>query len=221
LPTEFLQNAVRRLSEGVLREERGDGGRTTVAPAADRAYQMKITLRDIAPPVWRRIRVPDCTLDELHDHIQTAMGWTNSHLHHFKVGEQYFGDPELMQENFEEFGYRDSTTTRLSDLVPTGGRKKVRFEYEYDFGDSWWHQILVEKVEAGNATPECLAGERACPPDDCGGPWGYADFCDAVTDPRHERHEELTEWLGGPFDPEAFDPRAATRQMRRRPTQSR
>jgi hypothetical protein len=142
------------------------------------------------------------------------MGWTNSHLHHFRVGEQFYGDPELMQENFADLEYKDSTATRLSTIVPAG-RRKFRFGYEYDFGDSWWHEILVEKVEAGEAKAECLAGERACPPEDCGGPWGYADFLDALADPDHERHEELEEWLGGPFDPEAFDPAAATRRMRR------
>src|SRR5947209_3771585 len=79
------------------------------APATDRAYQLKITLRDIDPPVWRRVRVPDCTLDELHEHVQTAMGWTNSHLHHFRVGDQFYGDPELMRENFADLDYKDST----------------------------------------------------------------------------------------------------------------
>jgi hypothetical protein len=184
------------------------------ASATDRAYHLKITLKDVRPPVWRRIRVPGCTFDELHEYLQTAMGWENAHLHHFRVGKQFYGDPELMQENFEDFGYKDSTATRLSDFVPAG-RKKVRLEYEYDFGDSWWHVIEVEKVEKGKAKAECLAGARACPPEDCGGPWGYADFLAALADPTHERHEELTEWMGSSFDPEAFDPKAATRAMKR------
>ncbi|HEY1380201.1 MAG TPA: plasmid pRiA4b ORF-3 family protein [Gemmataceae bacterium] len=212
LPREVQEQAVRKgLIPPIPREDEDEA---RPGPATDRTYQLKVTLADIRPPVWRRIRVPDCTLDELHDSIQTAMGWENAHLHHFKVGGQYYGDPELMGENFAEFGYKDSTMTRLSDIVPAGG-KKLRFEYEYDFGDSWWHEIRGEKVEEGRAEPECVAGARACPPEDCGGPWGYADFCDAVADPNHERHEELTEWIGGPFDPEAFDPEAATRRMRR------
>jgi hypothetical protein len=216
MPRAVQEQAVRKglipyLPGAAAGDEGEDAG---PGPATDRAYQLKITLRDIQPPVWRRIRVPDGTLDELHDHIQTAMGWTNSHLHHFRRGEQFYGDPELMRENFADLDYKDSTATRLSDLVPAGG-KKFRFAYEYDFGDSWWHDIQVEKVEAGGATAECLAGARACPPEDCGGPWGYADVLDALADPGHERHEELREWLGEPFDPEAFDPAEATRRMRR------
>jgi hypothetical protein len=218
MPREVQEEALRKGLIPYIPEEKGgdedEAEEAQPAPATDQAYQLKVTLRDIDPPVWRRLRVPDCTLDELHGYIQTAMGWTNSHLHHFRVGEQFYGDPELMQENFADLEYKDSTATRLSTIVPAG-RRKFRFGYEYDFGDSWWHEILVEKVEAGEAKAECLAGERACPPEDCGGPWGYADFLDALADPDHERHEELEEWLGGPFDPEAFDPAAATRRMRR------
>jgi Plasmid pRiA4b ORF-3-like protein/Domain of unknown function (DUF6398) len=216
MPREVQEEALRKgLIPYIPGEEAGDEGeRVEPTPATDQAYKLKVTLKDIRPPVWRRIRVPDCTLDELHEHIQTAMGWTNSHLHHFRVRDQFYGDPDLMQENFDDMEYEDSTATRLSNIVPAG-RKKFRFEYEYDFGDSWWHDIQVEKVEAGGSKAECLAGARACPPEDCGGPWGYADFLDALADPGHERHDELKEWLGGPFDPEAFDPADATRRMRR------
>ena len=184
--------------------------------ATDRAYTLKITLKDIRPPIWRRIRVPDCTLDELHEHIQTSMGWTNSHLHHFRIGEQLYGDPELMQENFEEMEYKDSTTTKISDILPRDG-KRFRFVYEYDFGDSWEHEVLFEGIllaESKVKYPLCLDGARACPPEDCGGPWGYADYLAAIADPQHERHEELLEWRG-PFDQEAFDAKKATREMRK------
>lgn len=143
------------------------------AKSAGLVYRIKVTLKDTRPPVWRRIVVGDCTLDELHGHVQTVIGWTNSHLHHFRVGEQSYGDPDLMAGNFEEFDYRDLTATRLSDLVPAG-RKKLRFGYEYDFGDSWDHDLEVEAVgppEAGVRYPVCVAGERACPPEDVGGPW--------------------------------------------------
>ena len=186
-------------------------------PGSERVYQFKVTLKDSYPPIWRRIQVQDGTLDRLHEHIQTAMGWTNSHLHHFKVGEQFYGDPLLMQENFDEFGYEDSTRTKLSQVLPPTG-KRFRFEYEYDFGDSWWHQVLFEgclRVEPGGRYPVCVEGERACPPEDVGGVWSYPDFVDAIENPEHERHEELREWVGGTFDPEAFDPAAATRAMRR------
>ena len=184
---------------------------------ADTVYQFKITLRESQPPIWRRIQVKDCTLDKLHEHIQTVMGWTNSHLHHFKIGEQYFGDPMLMQETFDEMGYVDSTTSNLSDIIPEN-RKKFRFDYEYDFGDSWHHEILWEgcpKEEPGKKYPLCVEGERACPPEDCGGIWGYPGFIEAIENPEHERHEELLEWIGGSFDPETFDPAAATKAMKK------
>jgi hypothetical protein len=180
-------------------------------------YQLKITLKESQPPIWRRIQIKDCTLDELHGHIQTAMGWTNSHLHHFHVGEQLFGDPVLMQENFDELGYEDSTTANLSDIIPGDGMK-FRFLYEYDFGDSWYHEVLVESCtepEPGKTYPACLAEKRACPPEDCGGIWGYPDFVEAIENPDHDRHEELLEWIGGEFDPEAFDPTAATKAMKK------
>ncbi len=112
--------------------------------------------------------------DKLHEHIQTAMGWTNSYLHHFHISEQLFGDPMLMQENFEELEYEDSTTTNLSDII-SGAGKKFRFMYEYDFGDSWYHEVLVEdcsETEPGKKYPICRAGKQACPPEDCGGIWG-------------------------------------------------
>jgi hypothetical protein len=220
MPREVQEEA---LSKGLIPYIPGEEGEAAAeedreawpAPATDRSYQLKITLRDIEPPVWRRIRVPDGTLAELHEYIQAAMGWENAHLHHFHLGKQLYGDPELMQENFEDMDYKDSTTTRLSDIVPAGGRKKFRFAYEYDFGDGWMHDIQVEKVEDGKAMPECLAGERACPPEDCGGPWGYPDFLAALADPKHENHVDMVEWIGGSFDPEAFDPKAATKEMRR------
>ena len=180
-------------------------------------YQLKITLLDSQPPIWRRIVTHDCTLDKLHEYIQTAMGWTNSHLHHFRLGKTLYGDPELMADNFEELGYEDSTVTKLSDIVPEGG-KKFRFAYEYDFGDSWDHEVVVEKrvpAETGLKYPVCVDGKRACPPEDVGGVWGYADFLDDIKDSDHEQHEDTLEWIGGRFDPDEFDPATATRRMRR------
>jgi hypothetical protein len=161
--------------------------------------------------------VEDGTLDKLHEHIQTVMGWINSHLHHFRIGKQLYGDPLLMAENFEELEYEDSTTTRLSDILPKTARR-FRFVYEYDFGDSWQHEVLFEqKVEAaaGRKYPLCADGARACPPEDVGGTWGYADFVEAIQNEEHERHEELLEWVGGSFDPEEFDPGKATKAMKK------
>jgi hypothetical protein len=185
--------------------------------ATDDIFQLKITLLGTKPPIWRRTQVKDCTLDKLHERIPTAMGWTNSHLHHFKIKDQLYGDPELMQENFEELGYADSTTTKLSDLISSNA-KKFRFLYEYDFGDSWEHEVLFEKtlpVDAKTKYPVCINGKRACPPDDCGGVWGYPDFLEAISNEADERHEEMLEWIGGSFDPEEFDPAVATKAMRK------
>jgi hypothetical protein len=145
------------------------------------------------------------------------MGWTNSHLHQFRINDQRYADPMLMEEDFEEWGCEDSTSTTLTDVLPANG-KRFRFGYEYDFGDSWEHEILFEGVvraEPGGRYPICLEGERACPPEDVGGVWGYADFVEAIQDPAQERHDELLEWVGGSFDPEAFDPAAATTRMKR------
>ena len=145
------------------------------------------------------------------------MGWTNSHLHHFEVEKQLYGDPMLIGDNFEDMEYEDSTTTNLSDIIPEN-RRKFRFDYEYDFGDSWHHEILWEgcpKEESGRKYPLCVEGERACPPEDCGGIWGYPNFIEAIENPNHERHEEILEWIGGSFDPEAFDPTAASKAMKK------
>ena len=132
------------------------------------------------PPIWRRIQVKNCTLDKLHEHIQTAMGWTNSHLHHFRIDGTHFGDPMLMEEDFDEMNYQDSTTTKIRDVLPRGG-KRFLFEYEYDFGDWWVHEVLFEgcpRAEPGVRYPLCVEGERACPPEDVGGTSGYQDFLD-------------------------------------------
>src|SRR4051812_24393737 len=157
----------------------------------DNIFQFKITLLGSKPPIWRRIQVKDCTLDKLHEHIQTAMGWTNSHLHHFRVDESLYSDPMLMAETYEEIDYADSTTTKLRDILPGGGQR-FRFEYEYDFGDGWQHEVLFEgcvRADPGKRYPLCLEGDRACPPEDVGGVWGYADFLEAIADPEDERHE--------------------------------
>lgn len=180
-------------------------------------YQFKVTLLGAKPAIWRRIQVQDCSLDKLHEHIQTAMGWTNSHLHQFEIKGQLYGDPRLMEENFEEMDYRDSTKTLVSDILPKAG-KRFSFKYEYDFGDSWEHEVLFEgcpPLEKGKKYPLCLEGERACPPEDCGGIWGYGDFLKAIGNPKHEEHASLLEWAGGRFDPERFEPGTATKEMKK------
>ncbi len=186
-------------------------------PLSQRLYQFKITLSGLRPSIWRRIQVKNCTLDKLHEHIQTAMGWTNSHLHHFRVNGTRFGDPLLMEEDFDELNYQDSTITKIREVLPRGG-KRFQFEYEYDFGDSWSHEVLFEgslRAEPGCRYPICVEGERACPPEDIGGTSGYRDFVETLVDVNHEDHQGSLKWIGGRFDPEEFDPMKATRRMRR------
>ena len=166
------------------------------------AYQMKITLKGIRPPIWRRFQVRgDVRLSRLHEIIQVVMGWTDSHLHQFLIDGTYYRQPE----DLEELGGEDENKTVLSDVVKKAGK---RFLYEYDFGDGWEHELLVEKiipVEAGFRKPICLGGRRHRPPEDCGGVYGYHDFLEAIRDPRHKEHVEMLEWVGGAFDSEAFD----------------
>ena len=164
-------------------------------------YQLKITLKDFRPPIWRRVQVKsDITLGKLHQIIQASMGWTNSHLHGFSIEGVEYGQPspELDLE------IKNEQKVKLSKVV-TGEKKK--FFYTYDMGDSWEHEILVEKVLPYDplvSYPVCLTGKRACPPEDCGGVWGYAEFLEAIQQPDHPEHESMLEWVGGAFDPDAF-----------------
>ncbi|MCL4490018.1 MAG: hypothetical protein M1570_18095 [Chloroflexi bacterium] len=179
----------------------------TQAPIAETAapnsiYQLKVTLQDSHPAIWRRIQVADnILLPHLHGVLQLAMGWMNSHLHSFQVGKQTFAEPSPD----DYVPVTDYRTVRLNQIAP---KVKDRFVYLYDFGDSWEHEIIVEKilpVEKDARYPRCLDGQRACPPEDVGGVWGYADFVKAIRNPRHPEHDEMLEWVGGEFDPEKFD----------------
>ena len=159
--------------------------------------------------------MPDCTLDVLHEYLQAAFGWENYHLHQFEIDGTCYGPPE---PDGMDFGLEmeDETEAALSALLPKV-KKKARWTYEYDFGDGWRHEIVFEghsPLEKGQKYPLCVEGRRACPPEDCGGPFGYADYLVAIADPKHERHEELLEWRG-PFDAEAFDLKRATKEMRK------
>ena len=165
-------------------------------------YQIKISLRGIRPPIWRRLEVfSDTTLEKLHLIIQLAMGWGNYHLHQFTIGGEEYGqsDPD------NDFEVNDERKVKLYQVVPG---EKFKFSYEYDFGDYWEHTVLVEKilpVEKGKQYPNCAKGKRACPPEDVGGVWGYADFLETIKDVNHSEHEDMLEWVGGEFDPEEFD----------------
>jgi hypothetical protein len=184
------------------------------ASTSRRLFQFKITLRGVEPVIWRRIQVFDDTLDKLHEHIQAAMGWTNSHLHEFLIAGRRSGDPEMLQDDFGPFTGLDSTRTLISELLPTASAP-VSFEYHYDFGDGWVHEVRFEGSPSPQpevAYPQCLEGERACPPEDVGGIGGYSDYLEAMANPNHEQHLEMLKWRG-PFNPAGFNPRLATHVM--------
>ncbi len=169
-------------------------------------YQLKVTLKDSKPPIWRRILVPsNIDLGEFHVILQIVLGWTDSHLHQFVSGRTLYGTP------FDEFGSdldlecEDETEYRLSQLLK---KEKDSMIYEYDFGDGWEHKIVLEKIfpyDSSVKVPTCVKGKRACPPEDCGGIWGYGNLLEAIKDPSHPEHREMLEWIGGDFDPEFFN----------------
>jgi hypothetical protein len=183
-------------------------------PTQTQIYQIKVTLQDTEPPIWRRIQVrANMTLDRLHEVIQTVMGWTDSHLHQFIVGQTYFGVPD--PDYGDDLEMNDEAKARLSQITREKG---FAFAYEYDFGDSWVHELLLEKIappEQGVSYPMCLSGERACPPEDVGGTWGYEEFLAAIRDPEHPEHEDYLEWIGSEFDPQAFDLEGVNAALRR------
>ncbi|MFO0900732.1 MAG: plasmid pRiA4b ORF-3 family protein [Pirellulales bacterium] len=177
-------------------------------------FQFKITLLGIEPEIWRRIQVFDGSLEDLHDHIQGAMGWENAHLHQFEIDRQRYSNHEYQLDGWEDDDSLDANELRLSELL-SRRRKSLRFSYEYDFGDGWRHQIAYEgksAAESGVDYPRCIDGARACPPEDCGGPWNYPNVLAAMRDPDHEQYEHWNEWIGE-FDSERFDVATATRRM--------
>jgi len=181
-------------------------------------YHLKVSLEGIEPLIWRRLQVPgNASLGWLHAVIQVTMGWTNSHLHQFIVGKQIYSDPSFDLDEFDDDSrVLDEDAIAIMEVAP---RVKSALVYEYDFGDSWHHRILVEKIlDPDPAAPtfaRCLDGARACPPDDCGGVGGYANLLEVIMDPRHEEYESMLEWLGGEFDPEAFDCEGTNKHLRK------
>lgn len=168
-------------------------------------YQIKVVLLETDPPIWRRFIVPsNVTLHRLHLILQNVMGWTNSHLYRFQFGTKEYAEPDPDNE-FNELDFKNSRRVKLGRLAT---KKGDVFLYEYDFGDGWDHMLFVEDIlehEPHKPYPVCLTGERACPPEDCGGTHGYAQLLEIIADPDHEDHLDMMTWLGGHFDPEAFD----------------
>ena len=175
-------------------------------------YVIKVTLLGISPPVWRRALVHrDITLRNFHKTLQTVMGWTNSHLHQFVFNSQKYSDPKLGLGA----GIIDERRTRLGDVICTPG---TRLLYEYDLGDGWQHELLLEEVLLGDESFRqiCVAGARNCPPEDCGGPQGFADLLKVLQDRRHPEHDDMKVWVGEDFAPECFAVDEINRQLRRR-----
>ncbi len=174
-------------------------------------YELKVELRGIEPPIWRVLRVSSRTsLLKFHSILQRAMGWNDTHLYLFEVDGERYGEPSA------DWGLevRDSSKMTLEKIFSDG---KTSFLYEYDLGDSWWHEItLLGTVDTeGVEKPRCMAGARACPPEDCGGVMGYYHLLVALSDADHEEHDTMVEWVGGKFDHDAFDVAAVNRELKR------
>ena len=179
----------------------------------DKIYQFKITLRDSKPPIWRRIQVPDTyTFWDLHIAIQDVFGWSDYHLHEFEMIHPSSKRKVKIGFPDEDFG-RDILPNWKQKIYDYFSMENKKSDYLYDFGDSWEHEITLEKIlasEKGVNYPKCVKGKRAGPPEDCGGIWGYEEFLEAIKDPEHEQHNEMLEWIGGEFDSEYFDPNEIT-----------
>lgn len=178
-------------------------------------YQLKVTLRDARPPIWRRIQVwEDTTLAQLHRVLQIVMGLEDYHLHQFVIGSRIYNVPDPDDELYER-KVLDEKRVRLADALTRVG---THFEYLYDFGDSWYHDLLLEAVllpEPTLAYPRCLAGQRCAPPEDVGGVGGYENYLEALLDRRHKEHENVLQWRG-PFDSESFSVSEVNHELQNR-----
>jgi Plasmid pRiA4b ORF-3-like protein len=175
-------------------------------PASGSICQLKVTLRDVAPPIWRRLLVRNTTsLATLHAIIQEAMGWQNYHLWEFVVGSGHYEAPD------PEATGRDATKVKLKDLPLAVGRS---FDYVYDPGDDWQHEIVLEDrlpADSDRFYPACTGGARACPPEDSGGVGQYAEILRIMQSAEDPEFRQTMEWLGEGFHPEVFDLRATNR----------
>jgi Plasmid pRiA4b ORF-3-like protein len=161
--------------------------------------ELKVTLRHIEPVIWRELRVPArLSLAQLHDVLQVALGWTNSHLHDFTAGDIRFG----MDDTDAEIFLVDERAAPLGAIAEVGST----FLYRYDFGDDWEHDVIVERAVRDSETEiVCITGARACPPEDSGGPPGYEQLLATLSDPEHDEHQDVKRWVGRRFNPERFD----------------
>ena len=190
-------------------------------PARSRTHgdvcQLHIALQYTEPLVWRRVLVPpELTLSRLHQTIQIAMGWTNSHMHEFRAGKKIYGAPDEDHDPFGITRRADERHVLVRELLP---RIRSRAFYTYDFGDSWEHEISLEKLQARDPAtiyPLCIGGEMACPPEDCGGISGYYHLVEAMRDPQHPEHEEMVESMGEVYDPVGFTIEQVNRIFQRR-----
>jgi hypothetical protein len=172
-------------------------------PVRSSIHTIKVSLRYVNPPIWRRLQVPSTTsLAELHDIIQTAMGWYDCHLHQFEVNGVHYADTEHMLEDTTDEARRTLAAMQAGD----------RLAYWYDFGDDWWHDIVVESVDRADPAltyPHCVTGRRAGPPEDSGGPWGFAELMRALGDANHPEHDVYCDWMEQVgevgYRPERFD----------------
>jgi hypothetical protein len=177
-----------------------------MAQPGDPVLQLRVTLVGVDdPPVWRQVVIPaGYTLDWVHSAIPVTMGWQDSHLHMFRVAGREYG-PAYLDDELEML---DERQFRIGELVKTGDLAG----YEYDFGDGWEHELVVEAsavADAATVYPACIAGEGACPPEDCGGPGGFADLKKLLAGPPNPEHEEMRVWAGEDYDPAHFDLAAA------------
>lgn len=175
-------------------------GLVRVEPPRQTVLQLRLALLYVEPEVWRRLLVPGgVRLHRLHEMFQAGMGWTDSHLHNFRIGDELYG----MQ--FDDYADEELDETTVTVTGTVG--KIDRFFYDYDFGDGWEHEIVVEETTSfpfGLKYAVCLEGARACPPENVGGPPGYEEFRKVISDPSHRDFERITAWSGGSFDPAVF-----------------
>jgi hypothetical protein len=180
---------------------------------AQAVYRLRVVLQHTEPPIWRDIQVHNCTLDQLHKVLQAAMGWEGTHPYLFKLADvQYTVLPQTVRRLPSQIG--DAEHTYLNQIIPLSN-KPFSFKYLYDLNDEWGHGITVEGIvpqDARRRYPLCLDGERACPPERCGGVERYVETLQILADPAHVYHDNVVKWLGR-FDPQAFSAKAATRRM--------